>query len=238
MLRLRAPARPAPQGDPTDPLDRSAGSTLTRWRTRGRRTVLARRRPLAAAAAALAVGTGVSAARPPDPPTTQVLVAARDLPAGSLLAAGDVRTVDLPVDLVPAGALDALPRSLTGATLTGPVREGETLTDWRVVRGLAATALPAGDVLTSVRLADPAALVLLETGRRIDLVAADPAGEQAATVVAADALVVAVPAGDTGDGALGVGSGPVVVLAVPPATALALADAAVRSQLSPLVGQD
>lgn len=167
-----------------------------------------------------------------------MLVAARDLPAGSLLAAGDVRPVDLPVDLVPAGALDDLPRSLTGATLTGPVREGETLTDWRVVRGLAATALPAGDVLTSVRLADPAALVLLETGRRIDLVAADPAGEQAATVVAADALVVAVPAGDTGDGALGVGSGPVVVLAVPPATALALADAAVRSQLSPLVGPD
>lgn len=186
-------------------------------------------------AAALAVATGVSAARPADPETARVLVAARDLPAGSTLDAGDLRSLDLPVDLVPSGALAALPQSLSGATLTGPVRAGETLTDWRLVRSLPVDALPPGQVLTSVRLADPAALVLLEPGRRVDLVAADPSGEQPAFVVAAEALVVAVPDGDTTDGAVGVASGPVVVLAVPPATAVQLADAAVRSQLSVMV---
>lgn len=232
---FRRHAAPAPSATDVDPPRRRTGSALTQWRTRVRRAVLARRRPLAAGAAALAVVTGVSAARPPAPATTAVLVAAQDLPAGSTLDADDLRTRHLPVDVVPSGAIDAAPTTLAGATLTGPVRAGETLTDWRVVRSLPASALPPGEVLTSVRLADPAALVLLQTGRRVDLVAADPAGEQPATVVADDALVVAVPAGEAGDGTLGVGNGPVVVLAVPPATALALADAAVRSQLSPLV---
>lgn len=218
-----------------DPLRRRTGSALSRWRTRVRRAVLARRRPLAALAAALAVVTGVSAARPPAPATARVLVAARDLPAGSTLDAAALRTVDVPVEAVPSGALGTAPATLAGATLTGPVRAGEMVTDWRIVRSLPSDALPPGQVLTSVRLADPAALVLLEPGRRVDLVAADPSGEQPAFVVAAEALVVAVPDGDTTDGAVGVASGPVVVLAVPPATAVQLADAAVRSQLSVMV---
>ncbi|CAA9357216.1 MAG: hypothetical protein AVDCRST_MAG29-2669 [uncultured Nocardioidaceae bacterium] len=199
-----------------------------------RRAVLAKRRPLAAVAAALAVLTAVSAARPPAPVTEPILVAAHDLRAGTTLAAEDLRVVERTREELPAGALHGAATTVAGQTLTGAMRAGEPLTDWRLLESLPADAVPAGQVLTSVRLADPAALVLLEAGRRIDLVAADPTGEVPATVVAFDALVVAVP--QTDEAAVGVVDGPVVVLAVPAETAVELADAAVRWVLSPVVG--
>ena len=218
---------------PGDPVRRTS-TALGRVRVRVRRAVLAKRRPLAAAAAALAVFTTVSAARPPAPDTEPVLVAARDLPAGRALAADDLRVVERELSTVPAGAVRESPGALAGRTLTSPMRAGEALTDWRLVESLSDDAVPAGEVLTAVRLADPASLVLLEPGRRIDLVAADPAGAVTATVVASDALVLAVP--HTEGDATGVATGPVVVLAVPQSTAVRLADAAVRSTLSPMVG--
>jgi hypothetical protein len=150
------------------------------------------------------------------------------------LAADDLRLVDRVVDAVPTGAVGSAPAALAGRTLTGPMRAGETLTDWRLVESLPVEAVPHGQVLTAVRLADPAALALLEPGRRIDLVAADPTGEVAAAVVASDALVIAVP--ETDEATVGLAGGPVVVLAVSESTAVRLADAAVRSSLSPLVG--
>ena len=232
MFLRHTPAVPARV--PGDPLRRTHGSTLSRARVRVRRAVLARRRSLAAAAAALAVFTTVSAARPPAPDTEPVLVAARDLRAGTALAVDDLRMVERVLDAVPAGAVRSAPSALAGQTLTGPMRAGETLTDWRLVESLPLEAVPHGQVLTAVRLADPAALSLLEPGRRIDLVAADPAGEVAAVVVASDALVIAVP--DTEEAAVGLAGGPVVVLSVSESTAVRLADAAVRSSLSPLVG--
>ncbi len=227
----RTPAQPSRV--PGDPVRRTT-SAVGRARVRARRAVLAKRRPLAAGAAALAVFTTVSAARPPAPDTEPVLVAARDLPAGSALVADDLRVVDRELGTAPTGAVQGSPASVAGETLTGPVRAGEALTDWRLVESLSEDALPPGQVLTAVRLADPASLVLLDPGRRIDLVAADPTGGAAAAVVASDALVVAVPHSE--DAGAGIAAGPVVVLAVPPSTAVALADAAVRSSLSPIVG--
>lgn len=225
------PAEPARV--PGDPVRRTS-STLGRARVRVRRAVLARRRPLTAAAAALTVFTTVSAARPPALDTQPVLVAARDLPAGIALAADDLRVVERELGTAPTGAVRGSPDALAGQTLTGPMRAGEALTDWRLVESLSGDAVPPGQVLTAVRLADPASVALLEPGRRIDLVAADPAGAVSATVVASDALIVAVP--DTEEAAAGLAAGPVVVLAVPQSTAVRLADAAVRSSLSPMVG--
>ncbi|HEY0951335.1 MAG TPA: hypothetical protein VGD85_14130, partial [Nocardioides sp.] len=53
-----------------------------------RRAVLARRRPLAALLTAGAVAAGLHAAAEPPPATVEVAVAARDLPAGTVLAPG------------------------------------------------------------------------------------------------------------------------------------------------------
>src|SRR5262249_58222812 len=84
-----------------------------------------------------------------------VLGAARDLTGGVVLTAGDVRTVRLPAEVVPAGAL-AEDGSAVGRMLAGSVRRGEPLTDARVVGpGLTMLAGGPGSVAAPIRLADP-----------------------------------------------------------------------------------
>lgn len=217
------PSRTSPPSPPSPrPLTRRSAAA---WR-RVRRTVLVRRRSLAAVLAGLAVVTGVRAASMPPVETTPVLVAASDLAGGSRLGSEDLTTVELPVDAVPAGALpDA--EVVEGRTLAAPVRSGEPLTDVRLVAPGLLDGYP-GLVAAPVRVADPAAVRLLGVGDRVDLVAASPDGA-GATVVAEGAAVVAVPGHDPGDGLVG---GALLVVAVPPNEALALAEAAVRAVLS------
>ncbi|MGW3912902.1 hypothetical protein ACWEBX_15465 [Streptomyces sp. NPDC005070] len=83
---------------------------------------------------------------------------------------------------------------------------------------------PAGTVRAPVRIADADVARLLRPGDRVDVVAADDGGE--VRVLAARARVTGVPdAGATGTGAL-------VVLSVPPATAVRLAGAGTTSRLA------
>ena len=206
-------------------------TTLTRpsSRRRGRlrRAVLARRRLLAAVAAAFAVVVGLQAAAPPPVATRTVLTAARDLPAGAVVAPDDLtRTAFLP-GTVPAGALTEA-GELVGRTTTGPVHAGEALTDVRLVSGSLLEGYP-GRVAVPVRVADPGAVALLRVGDRVEVIAADPQGRSEAVVVASEAPVVAVPRATEG-GALA--SGGLVVLAVTDETARALAAAAVSGYLS------
>jgi Flp pilus assembly protein CpaB len=196
-----------------------------RWR-RLHRLVLARRRPLAAALAVLAVITATRAAALPATETEGVLVAARDLPSGSLLQPHDVTITDLPVDAAPEGAV-ATTVELDGRTLAAPLREGEPVTDVRLVAPGLLAGYP-GLVGAPVRVADPAAVRLLSVGDRVDLLAVSPEGGDA-VVVADAAPVVAVPAADERDGILG---GALVVVAVPEQTARELAQAAVQAVLS------
>lgn len=210
---------------PTAPAAAAGRRLAATWR-RVRRAVLVRRRFLAAALAGLAVLTGVRAASLPPVETTPVLVAAADLPSGTQLGAEDLATVELPVDAVPTGSVVDV-ASVTGRTLAAPVRDGEPLTDVRLVAPGLLDGYP-GLVAAPVRVADPAAARLLSVGDRIDLVAVPPDGG-GVMVVAADALVVAVPGQDPGDGVVG---GAMVVVAVPEEEALGLAEAAVRTVLS------
>src|SRR5690242_13846156 len=94
-----------------------------------RRAVLARRRALAAALTAVAVLAGLQAVAAPPPPHVPVAVAARDLPAGTVLAPGDVTTVDFAPGSVPSG----LAGEVAGRTLAAPLRAGEPVTDVRLV---------------------------------------------------------------------------------------------------------
>jgi hypothetical protein len=86
----------------------------------------------------------------------------------------------------------------------------------------------AGLVATPVRVADPAVARLLAVGDVIDLVAVSPEAGRA-TVVAAEAPVVAVPDPSPEDGVVG---GALVLVAVPQAEAMALSEATVRSVVS------
>ncbi|HEV2889878.1 MAG TPA: SAF domain-containing protein [Frankiaceae bacterium] len=193
--------------------------------------VAARRRLLAAALAGLAVLFGLSAVRPAPPPSVLVLAAARDLVPGVPLALPDLRTVPLPVAVVPAGALRP-GAAVLGRVVAGPVRAGEPLTDVRLVGPSLLASVPEA-VAVPVRFADPGAVALLHPGDRIDVLASAPADPlthtaappAAARVVAANVLVLAVPPPETsGDGALG-------VVACLPGVARALA--ATTERLSP-----
>ncbi|MFE0025448.1 SAF domain-containing protein [Amycolatopsis sp. NPDC059021] len=156
-------------------------------------------------------------------PGTPTVVTVRDLPAGTVLHATDVRLAELPDPVRPTGALGD-PSVLEGRLLAGPARAGEPLTDVRLV----GESIPGtGDPTTStvpVRLADAGVAELLRPGRRVDVVAAAEAGSPA-SVLASQAVVVTVGRAETG-GVRGIGppeKGPLVLLTLPAAVATQVA---------------
>lgn len=186
-----------------------------------RRAVLRRRRPLAATLAGIAVASGVHAAVAPPPPRVPLLVAARDLPAGIVLASGDLTEVALSPDVVP----DDVAPAPVGRVLAAPLRRGEAVTDVRLVGpGLAegypdVTAVP-------VRLPDAAMVDLLRVGDRVDLLATDPQGG-GASVVATGVPVLAIPRPSRDGEGSGL-SGRLVVVGADEGEVTRIADAAVR----------
>lgn len=199
---------------------------LRRLRRRVRAVVLGRRRLLAALCLGVAVALAVQARTAPPPPTVAVPVAARDLPAGARIAAGDVRLVAFRPGSAPAGLVPA--RRAVGATTAGPVRAGEPLTDVRLL-GPGLLAAHPGTVALPVSLADTAVLRLLRPGDRVDVLAADPQRRRDAVTVASDAPVLLVPPRPE---ASAPGGGGLVLVAVDEATARRVAGHAVASYLS------
>ncbi|WP_337059233.1 RcpC/CpaB family pilus assembly protein [Kineococcus sp. G2] len=203
---------------------------------RDRRRRRLARRWLSAGLTAAAAGVAVSALSPPQPATRPVLVAARDLPAGATLAAGDVRRDERPAGTVPDGALDGT--TARGAVLSGAVRRGEVLTDARTTGAGLLAGQPPGTLATTVAVDERAVLDGLRPGARVDVLARtdDPVTglPTGAERVAADVVVLAVPTGASGAGLLGAapdGPGSVLV-AVDPPTAARLAAAAGRTVLA------
>lgn len=197
-------------------------------------TLGGRRRLVAAALLGIAVLAGLRSVHPATPATTVVWAAARDLTGGAPLVAADIRRLAVPAADVPAGALRAT-GSLVGRLVAAPMRRGETFTDVRLLGPdlLSALARP-GLVAVPVRVADgTAAAALVHAGDRVDVLGVpDPSG--AATTerapVAHDVEVLSVPAraaaDPNGDG------GGLVVVAVTPAQASALARASAQTRLT------
>ena len=206
--------------------------TLTRpWR-RLRRAVLARRRVLAAVLAGLAVLVAVRANAAPPPPTTAVLTAARDLPAGAVVRPDDLTTAAFAPESVPAGVLPRAAAAV-GRTTTGPVRAGEPLTDTRLLAPDLLAGYP-GMVAAPVRIGDPGTVRLLRVGDRISLIAADPQGEAEPVEVAGSVPVIALPRVRSG-APTDLSGGALVVVAVRSDVARVLAGYAVASFLSAVV---
>ncbi|MBO3086597.1 flagellar biosynthesis protein FlgA [Cellulomonas sp. zg-ZUI188] len=183
----------------------------------------------------IAAGCTVQALRPPDPPTAAVVVAARDIAAGTDLTGADVRVARLPTAVAPRGAVtdpgDVVGSSTAVPLATGiPVLPGLLVAD--EVHG------PPGTVVATVRFADPAVAGLLSAGMRVDVLAATPEGGPGG-VVASRALVLPVTRRGASSAALGIGgttddSVP-VLLAVAPHEAATLAGAAASALLSAVV---
>lgn len=174
-----------------------------------RRAVLRRRRLIAALCVAGATIVGLRSVAPPPPETVELLVASRDLPAGATIVDGDLRATRVPEGAVPSAVVDAP----VGATLAAPLREGEAVTDVRLVGPQLVEAAP-GTTAVPVRFSDAGQAGLLEVGDRVDVLATDPQ-ERTTTTVSYGAVVLAVPATDSADGADGALAGRVVVLGVP-----------------------
>lgn len=128
------------------------------------RFVLTHRRILAATLAGLAVWSAITAVtRSPD--TRPVLVAARDLSGGAVIATRDLEQRRLPRGVVPDGTVGA--EDLTGRAVAGAMRAGEVFTDRRVVDP---RDLGQGRVLATVEV--PVATgQLLRPGDAVDLLA-------------------------------------------------------------------
>ncbi|MEV6908595.1 SAF domain-containing protein [Amycolatopsis sp. NPDC051071] len=165
-------------------------------------------------------------------PGTATVVSARDLPARTLLRAGDLKVVGLPDDVRPQGATTQ-PASAEGRLLVGAARAGEPLTDVR----LSGAAIPGtGDPESStvpVRLADAGVTELLRPGQRVDVVAGAEAGREA-SVLASAAVVAAVGAPDSaGTRDLKTGSkGPLLLLSLPSAIATRVAATSLERSLT------
>ncbi|WP_344592991.1 SAF domain-containing protein [Actinomadura vinacea] len=188
------------------------------------RRLAAHRRVLAAVLAALGTGFALLALQPRPAGGTSILIAARDLPSGTVLRHEDLRTASLPLAAVPAGALRNQP---TGRVLAGPMRRGEPLTDVRLISSGLLNGYGPGTVAVPVRIADAGAVRLLHRGDRVDVLAPAPSTDELtpatrphrARLIAAAAPVVAIPRPQ------GEAAGALIVLAADRAQAAALAGA-------------
>jgi pilus assembly protein CpaB len=209
------------------PVDRLQ-TALTPPRRGGRRVRRVRRLlsvALFLVAAALALRTA------PEGGGSDVVLAARDLPIGSTVAAADLTTAHS--ETPPAGALSTV-SEVVGQVLSGAVRQGEVLTDARIVPRSGPDPGP-GRVAVPITPADGSAVALLSVGMHVAVlaVARDSGGSSpAATVLTQDAVVVALPPPQA-DGTLAGGSAHrLVVLAVPEQAADAVAAAGTADQVT------
>lgn len=153
-----------------------------------RQFIFQHRRPLAAFFACLAVLAGLGAVRE-SPDGVRVVVTSHDLASGQVIKESDVRIAVL------AHAPDhALPTSkAVGRRVAGPMRAGEPLTDYRVLKPDALDGYAADAVLTSIVVPDVGSLTGVQVGDRIDVIAVDPHGESKAEVLARGVEVVTLP---------------------------------------------
>ena len=187
------------------------------------RTLAARR----IVAGALVILAAVVALRSdPQGDRTEIVVATRDLPSGVALTADDVRLENRTAATVPDGSQSDV-GAVIGATLAGPARRGEVLTDVRVLGPRLAESVAGPDArIVPLPLADSALLDLVRPGDVVDVLAAGAEGSDTDArphLVATDAVVVLVSEKPKGAGS---GSDRVVLVAVAAHAANAVAAAA------------
>ncbi|WP_420111329.1 SAF domain-containing protein [Pseudactinotalea sp.] len=199
------------------------------YRSRSFRPVLWRYRWLVVACClACATWVAIGELRPPPEPTSPVLVTARDVPAGTVLTAADVR-----LDAAPRAPGGAVPlEAAVGATVTIGLPEGVAVVETMLLGPGLAESAPEGWVVVPAPLADPVLADLIRVGDRIDLylTAADTGGRLSeAELVATGALVLARASPDAGEtswlGGPASSSTGVVVVAVRPSDAPGMAGA-------------
>lgn len=192
------------------------------------RTLLARR----IMAGGLVVLAGIAAVRSdPHGDRLDVVVASHDIGPGVALTAEDISLESRSAATIPDGA-SADPAEVLGATLAGPARRGEVLTDVRLLgkRLTEATAGPDARIVP-IHPVDTALIDLVRTGDVVDVVAtaeADPPGSaNSARTLATGGIVVLVS-----DNRKNTTDDRVVLVALPATTANAVAGAALAGKVT------
>jgi Flp pilus assembly protein CpaB len=159
-----------------------------------------------------------------------VTVAAHDLASGAVLTSGDLEVSRLPASSAPRG----LVTHPAGRTLAAPIRQGEPITDVRLVAPALIAGYP-GRVAMPVRIADADMVGLLRVGDHVDLVAADPR-DGTATYAALHVPVLALPTptDDTRSDALG---GRLLLVAALPDEVAQIAGASATELLSVVISR-
>ncbi len=155
-------------------------------------TVAARR----VAAGLLVVLAAVAALRTdPRGEYRPAIVAARDLSPGQPLTHDDIRIENHLAATLPDGTQSDTD-AVSGATVAGPVRRGEVITDVRLLGARLAQSAAGPDArVVPLHLADNAVLDLVRTGDVVDVLAAPHADAGASPrVIATNAIVVSVSA--------------------------------------------
>ena len=141
---------------------------LVRWGARHRRL-------LAALLFCVAAAMAVQQLTPASPPTTAVMVAGRDLPAGHALGSGDLLATAVSPRMVPDGALGPS-ATWTGRQVSGPLRRGEVLTDASLLGTGLLIGAASGSQAVPIRLSDPATVALLRQGQLVTVVLSTTVG--------------------------------------------------------------
>ncbi len=178
----------------------------------------------------LAAGSalGARSAASKTPAVHPVVVAARDLAAGTVLAAADLRVASWPSAVRPANVVDRVP-SVLGRQLGGAISAGEAISSTRLIAGDIAAGLPPGMVAAPVELTSSAAGSLVQPGDWVDLLSAgrpasssDEATSLTPAQIVAERVRVLAVRPSSADAA---NEGTPIVVAVDRATALRLAGA-------------
>ncbi|GAB3164027.1 hypothetical protein GCM10027059_19360 [Myceligenerans halotolerans] len=196
---------------------------------RARRLVWRHHILLAALCCGLAAMGAVQVLRPAPPPSTPVLLTAREVAAGTRLTGDDVTLREIAVSLAPPAALRGRSEAV-GLTAVVPLPAGAPLHTGVVSDGGVLASAPQGTVVVPVTLADDGVAALLRPGDRVDLLTPGSTRstdnrEPTTSYLARRALVLPTPAHRTPDtgaaGLLGGGTDPppVTLVAVDPAEA-------------------
>lgn len=188
------------------------------------------RRAIAAGLVGVAAVSAVTGGASDD--RTRTVVAARDLRPGQTLTVDDVTVVERDASQLPSGALTD-PAEALGHTLAGPVPAGEVLVGVRMLgpRLAAATTGDSAARVVPVRLADPGVGDLLREGDLVDVLTVAEASAPSAPevrVLATGATVVLAQGTDETNNR----GEKVVLLALPPEPATAVAAASLVSALT------
>ncbi|MCK0118121.1 SAF domain-containing protein [Isoptericola sp. S6320L] len=171
-------------------------STTSRLARLARTVVWRGRFVVAALCCGLAAGATVHAVRPEAPPTREVVVTAREVPAGEPLRAADLGTATVAAELAPDGLLTD-PADAVGRSPAVDLAPGIPVHADLVPGGGLADRAPEGTVVVGVRLTEAA---WLRPGDRVDLLGTDDAADR----LARRALVLPrLPADDGAPGAGG-----------------------------------